>query len=109
MGIVNTDYSDDDKESLWQKTKKILTGDKNAQEAKQPPPRRTAPDIPKYPVGTLVRNSEWKLCTVAAVRKKDGVWEYQLSPAASSTDKKAPASDEWLKEGKVYKEDESID
>lgn len=111
MGLVNADYSDDDKESLWQRMKQKLKraerkDDAEPKDDKQPQKQRSPPDAPKYPVGTLVRFFDWTLCTVDSVRKNGAHWEYQLSLADPSADPKGFEGQKWQEEDKVYRHDE---
>lgn len=105
MGLVNADYSDEDKESLWQRMKQKLKRAERKDD-KKPQQQRSPPDAPKYPVGTLVRSFDWTLCTVDSVRKNGAHWEYQLSLADPSADPKGFEEKEWQKEEKVYRHDE---
>lgn len=102
MGMVGSsgDYSDDDKDSLWQTVKKAFKS-KQSDNAVRPqrPPARSPPDTAKYRIGSKVRSSDWTLCTVDGARKTQTGWEYQLTRADAS--KSAFDGHKWQKEATV--------
>lgn len=109
MGVVRPEeWSDDDKESLWQRVKQKWPSRK-PKDNEKPPQQRQPPDAPRYSVGTQVRSCDWTLCTVDKVQKNGTNWEYQLSRADSTATPKFFDDHKWQEERKVYGHDDTVD